>query len=124
MNDDNHIWQVTYPDPPLAFHTLQDAHAKWAGYNFPCATPVQALLGVVEEVGELSHAVLKREQGIRGSTDSHDEAIEDAVGDIVLYLAHFCTLSHIDMNDAVTKTWREVNERDWVQWPERGIPDE
>ena len=59
---------------------------EWSLRNFgrhPAADPA---IGVVEELGELAHAVLKKRQGIRGTTEEHDAAARDAVGDIAIYL--------------------------------------
>lgn len=50
--------------------------------------------GVVEEIGELSHAVLKNLQGIRGfdNIDKFRAAVLDALGDIMVFLSHWCYL--------------------------------
>jgi NTP pyrophosphatase (non-canonical NTP hydrolase) len=45
----------------------------------------------------------------------------DAVGDIVIYLASYCTANHIDLDKAVSNTWAEVKKRDWVQFPGNGV---
>jgi hypothetical protein len=58
----------------------------WRDRNFPGYLPGDQLLGVIEELGELSHAYLKGKQGIRGSLDEHDAAGRDAVGDCMIYL--------------------------------------
>ena len=111
---------------------LQAEVQRWALRNFPTTTSVQPLLGVGEEVGELAepisddprlgglivllgrmhHAFLKREQGIRTNED-HNADIKDAVGDIVIYLAHFCALEGISLDDCVNRAWDEVKKRDW-----------
>ena len=52
------------------------------------------LLGICEEAGELCHAQLKKEQGIRGTIEQHDAAMKDAVGDIMIYAINY--LSGID----------------------------
>ncbi len=46
---------------------MQENHRKWSQHNFPKTLPHQPLLGMLEELGELSHAHLKNEQMIRGS---------------------------------------------------------
>ena len=46
------------------------------------------LLGVAEEVGELCHAQLKGEQGIRHTPKEIKKMKMDAVGDIVIFLAN------------------------------------
>jgi len=52
-------------------------------------------LGVVEEIGELFHGVLKHHQGIRGfdNTDKYRAHTLDALGDIMVYLSHWCYLN-------------------------------
>jgi len=76
---------------------LQAEHKEWVDRNFPNQKPYHGLLGVVEEVGELSHAYLKREQGIRGSQEKHTADIDDAIGDIIIYLASFCNTNEISL---------------------------
>jgi NTP pyrophosphatase (non-canonical NTP hydrolase) len=80
------------------------------------------LLGVVEEVGELSHAHLKLEQGIRINEDHKTKQV-DAVGDIVVFLAHYCTLQGIDFGLAVKTCWNEVKQRDWKAFPKNGVSE-
>lgn len=99
----------------MTFQELQDKHAIWAQKNFPDTEAYQALLGIVEEVGELSHAHLKAEQGIRGTADEHHAAKVDAIGDILVYMAHYCTKSGINLDEAITKTWNCVEQRDWTK---------
>jgi NTP pyrophosphatase (non-canonical NTP hydrolase) len=76
-----------------------------------------------EELGELSHAFLKKHQGIRMDED-HDAAMVDAIGDFIIYLAGFCNSTHLDLASSVESTWMEVKKRDWVKFPERGVPNE
>lgn len=101
----------------MSLERLQFEHAAWASRNFPDNTPAQAIMGLCEELGELAHAQLKGEQNIRG--DQWDNKV-DAVGDIVIYLAHYCTLSGINLGYAVEQTWRKVSQRDWVADPVGG----
>lgn len=102
---------------------LQLEHAKWCAHNFPNALPWEFLLGQQEELGELSHAFLKQSQGIR-MNEPHKEKMVDAIGDLIIYLAGFCNAVQIDLADAVTATWFEVKQRDWVKYPERGVPND
>jgi NTP pyrophosphatase (non-canonical NTP hydrolase) len=96
---------------------LQRMSAIWQKHNFPDGKPYQPLLGVSEEVGELAHAHLKHEQGIR---DVKQEDKDDAVGDIIIYLADYCNKNGIDMQRTVIKTWNEVSKRDWIKYPKNG----
>lgn len=96
--------------------TLQDELLSWQQHNFPHRPSWQPLLGLQEELGELSHAYLKRAQKIR-TTENHTENIKDAVGDIVVYLADFCNAEGIDLEEAIFETWARVKQRDWRACP-------
>lgn len=100
--------------------SLQSRLHLWRQRNFPNSDADQQLLGVVEEIGELAHAVLKRKQGIRGTPEEHRAAILDAVGDIQIFLAGFCSYEGINMEYQYTYTAREVMERDWIKYPLSG----
>lgn len=52
--------------------------------------------GVVEEVGELTHAILKHIQKIRGFevVDFFRDKAKDALGDIMVYLSHWCYMKN------------------------------
>ncbi len=95
---------------------------NWATQNFGKQEPYRPLLGVMEEVGELCHAQLKSEQGIRTNED-HEEDKVDAIGDIVIYLAHYCDLIGVDLSVCINRTWDKVKQRDWNKNPE-GPSDE
>lgn len=110
-----------YPTYSLTFEQLQSQVKEWAEYNFPNATPYQPLLGLVEEVGELAHAHLKAEQGIRGTAEEHHAAKIDAVGDAIVYLADYCWRNNISMQDAIETTWHTVQQRDWQKHRGDGV---
>lgn len=97
----------------MDFKQIQREVKEWSKKNFGEGNPHRALLGVVEEVGELSHAHLKMEQGIRGSNLELFKEKVDAVGDIVIYLADYCERNDINFEFAVSAAWREVQKRDW-----------
>ncbi len=99
---------------------LQQEVATWSKHNFPYNEPHHPLLGLAEEVGELSHAHLKMEQGIRGTESEHMNAKYDAVGDIIIYLADYCFRNGIKLNLAVIQAWDEVKNRDWIKYPRNG----
>lgn len=63
---------------------------KWGDYNFP--GKVRPELGLVEEIGEFAHAILKSEQNIRNATA--DDA-KDALADALVFLAHLSYKQHI-----------------------------
>lgn len=78
---------------------VQDETEEWRNRNFPGFTASDQLLGVVEEVGELSHCYLKGKQGIRGTAEAHELNGMDAVGDIVIYLLGYCQAIGLRVED-------------------------
>lgn len=99
--------------------SLRDAqrrHRQWAIYNFGEHPAWQPLLGVVEELGELAHAHLKAEQGIR-TTEDHSAAKRDAVADIVIYLMDYCSCEGIDLESTLEEVHAAVLKRDWKKSP-------
>jgi len=123
----------------LTFRDLQRQHRIWARKNFPETKPHQPLLGVIEELGELTeadpgidlgtvlqvvgklaHHHLKREQGIRGLGVEHRAKAQDAIGDVIIFLIHYCTMNEYDLQEIIEKTWQEVKKRDWVKDKEKG----
>lgn len=105
----------------LLSHTQREVHA-WKKRNFPNSDDTDQLLGVVEEVGELCHAVLKLRQGIRG--DNHIAEAKDAVGDIMIFLMNFCSENDWDLEEIIVDVWAEVEERDWQKYPDMGKGEE
>ena len=106
----------------LTLDELQDQQREWVKRNFPNRTNYHSLLGIVEEVGELCHAHLKHEQGIRGFEDRHKfkAYVEDAIGDIIVFLADYCTANGIGLQKCLEYTWESVKERDWIRDPITG----
>lgn len=76
----------------------------WEAKNFPNTTKgslQNAVLGVIEETGELAHAHLKADQGIRGTEDEHAAAARDAIGDCLIYLIGVAKHSGVEFVNAV-----------------------
>lgn len=100
---------------------LQAEVKQWVAANFPKPHyPYRPILGAVEELGELAHAFLKKDQGVRVD-ENHDAAMTDAVGDIIIYLADFCNQTDRDLDDIVDQVWDKVSQRDWKKNPVSGI---
>lgn len=111
----------------LNVRQLQDECAAWRLHNFPATvTDPQnrhhQLLGLVEEVGELAHTVLKFEQRIREGLSEGKLTVdlEDGVGDLVIFLTGFCDRYGIDLETAIEETWARVKQRDWTVNPVDG----
>lgn len=70
------------------FSEIQIEVGEWSSNNFPGQPDVNPLLGSIEEVGELAECINFE------STPSESEL--DAVGDILVYLADFCSIRGLD----------------------------
>ena len=90
----------------LTWMRLQSEVSRWVEKNFPGAPPSWQMWGLIEEVGELdearvrsalpafgqvAHAHLKAQQGIRGSAEKHATAARDAIADSVIFFMHACS---------------------------------
>lgn len=98
---------------------FQQEVGEWSKRNFDNQVSYHPLLGVAEEVGELCHAHLKEEQKIRVHED-HVAAAQDAIGDILIYMADYCSRRGFDLEDCVSAAWAQVKERDWKRNPGKG----
>lgn len=98
----------------LTLSILQKQIGIWATMNFGIDRPKHhPVLGVAEEVGELCHAILKGEQGIRGSQEKHEADAKDAIGDIIIYCADVCNVHGWNLQKIVEETLQIVLERNW-----------
>lgn len=100
---------------------FQNNLKEWINNNFPNKPAWQPLLGMVEEIGELSHSFLKQEQGIRGTFNEHEEKMKDAIGDIIIFLIHFCIIKNWQIEEIFENTWKEVRNRDWIKNKINGV---
>ena len=96
---------------------IQQEQAEWASRNFPNKKLHQPILGAAEEVGELSHAFLKMEQGIRGTKEEHEVKMKDSIGDCCIFLMDFCNQMGWDFEEIIKETWDQVRKRDWKADP-------
>lgn len=98
---------------------LQVRLCRWQVRNFGSSCIKDITLGVSEESGELSHAVLKHRQGIRGmeNRDAFLDAAGDAIADCAIYLMQAATALRLDFPTLLAATASEVMKRDWVGNP-------
>ncbi len=105
----------------LDINLIQKQVGEWSLKNFGHEGKLHhPILGVGEEAGELNHAFLKQEQGIRGTSLDHDAAMKDAIGDIVIYLLDLCYRKKFNFGQIVVDTWLNVKNRDWKKNQQTG----
>lgn len=100
---------------------IQKEIIEWQTRNFGDGPPSHPLLGMVEEIGELCHSVLKREQGIRGTAEEHIANERDSIGDLFVYALAYCAKRGWKASDILEETWLHVQQRDWKKDPTRGV---
>jgi NTP pyrophosphatase (non-canonical NTP hydrolase) len=105
----------------MRLREIQKEQSVWAVHNFGPRESIHALLGIQEEVGELSHVHLKFLQKIRNYSQTvFEDKARDAIGDIVIYLMDYCNAQGWDLEEIVTATWTTVKIRDWKKFPNNG----
>jgi NTP pyrophosphatase (non-canonical NTP hydrolase) len=97
----------------------------WQLNNFGNETAMHMLAGMTEELGELAHALLKKEQKIRQGLDATicNVLIADAFGDILVYGNQLLTILGIDAEEAYNNTLKEILQRDWKKFPKNGLTE-
>jgi len=110
-----------------ALNAYQTDIELWGTRNFGGSNGLGALapmMGIVEEVGELYHTRLKTLQGIRGAADGSDVDLEemDALGDLLVYMLHYCATRNLSLASCFLMAWDEVKDRDWIKYPKTGKP--
>ena len=93
---------------PETLVQLKSELFKWQEYNFGKQEDRRMILGICEEVGELCHAHLKLEQGIRGDKDSLRAEARDAIGDICIYALNL--LSNHEEDAPALKARTDIEE--------------
>lgn len=78
---------------------IQKDMYQWKFHNFGglIKNGHQNMLGIIEEVGELSHSILKQQQQIRlkpGKT--YEDMMKDAIGDIFIFLMNYLSERKIE----------------------------
>ena len=81
---------------------IQSELKVWTEYNFGKQTPEIPILGMIEELGELSHAILKEKQGIRQSDFLADK--KDAIADLTIYALNYLNAINCIYKDSITKS--------------------
>lgn len=99
---------------------IQLERDEWVHRNFPDDVAEDSFYGMVEELGELSHHLLKRRQGIRGGVVDHAAEIKDACADLVIFMLGIASHEGFVLEDAIVETWMMVRERDWIKYPVNG----
>lgn len=102
-----------------ALRRMQGEHSEWQRRNFAeSATGANSYLGMVEEMGEMAHAMLKRNQGIRDIDDEKAlDLIIDAHCDWIIFSFGLANDLGYDLESELERVWGKVRNRDWIANP-------
>lgn len=115
MNKDTFVVQLD------ALTIVQEEHKKWKQHNFGEIEKWEPVFGMIEELGELAHTILKDKQRVREMDTNFRERISDAIGDLMIFTISFCNEYRLDACQVLNKTWNLVKKRDWKKYPKTGI---
>lgn len=101
----------------ISDEALQARLSAWQARNFGPTPLYRNVLGAVEEVGELAHALLKHEQKIRNMEDTTAAQVVmgDAIADAMVFLIQACTALRLDCTVLLEKTAEKVMLRDFTR---------
>jgi NTP pyrophosphatase (non-canonical NTP hydrolase) len=117
------VGQGSRPPRSGSLRLIQVERDHWVAHNFPNDRIEDSFMGMVEEMGELAHHLLKSKQGIRGGDVDHEAEIRDACADLVIFMLGIASHKGFDLMDAILEAWDEVRHRDWIKYPKNGVTE-
>jgi len=87
----------------MSYAAVEIKIIQWAEARkiIPNSTPEVQLLKAISEMGELADATIKNDQ----------EAIIDAVGDVMVCLINYCALQNINLVDCMEVAYDQIKNR-------------
>jgi len=87
----------------MSYAAVEIRIIQWAEARkiIPNSTPEVQLLKAISEMGELADATIKNDQ----------EAIVDAVGDVMVCLINYCALQNINLVDCMEVAYDQIKNR-------------
>jgi len=87
----------------MSYAAIEIKIIQWAEARkiIPNSTPEVQLLKAISEMGELADATIKNDQ----------EAIVDAVGDVMVCLINYCALQNINLVDCMEVAYDQIKNR-------------
>jgi NTP pyrophosphatase (non-canonical NTP hydrolase) len=87
----------------MSYANIEIKIIQWAEARkiIPHSTPEVQLLKAVSEMGELADATLKKDR----------EAMEDAVGDVMVCLINYCALQDLNLVNCMEVAYDQIKNR-------------
>lgn len=102
----------------MSYDELQSEHKEWLSRMYPGQPAMIPAAGVIEETGELLHAILKLEQfrlwgkEPRYTPEELHAKLIDAIGDCGIYVCSLCNARKWDFDILVTSSFAYFDEGD------------
>jgi NTP pyrophosphatase (non-canonical NTP hydrolase) len=77
--------------------------------------PTATALGLAEETGEVCRAVLKHEQGIRGTSDEWEAEVAKELGDVFIKLCDVAGSFGLSLQRCIEERWNVVSQRNFTK---------
>lgn len=90
----------------------------WQAANFGRGLAQNYALVIAEEAGEVCRAVLKREQGIRGTSEEWTAELRKELGDLIITAHALAGFEGWDLDEVVAERWATIARRDWRADPQ------
>lgn len=94
----------------MSYAQIEMQVLQWAEARriIPNATPASQLLKAVSEMGELADAEGKRDL----------DAIQDAVGDVLVCIINYCALRDLDLVQCLEGAYEQIKDRKGTLMPD------
>lgn len=93
---------------------IQHEVKPWTNRNFPGYTAEWAALVLSEESGEVSRAVVKMAQGIRGTREEWIAELRKEMGDVIIALCSLANVFDMELEEVIQERWTTISARDWT----------
>ena len=93
---------------------IQEEIRIWHARNFPGSTLPLAALVLSEETGEVSRAVTKMIQGIRGTKEEWEVELKKELGDVIIAALSLANHAGLNIEDVILSRWSDISSRDWT----------
>jgi len=103
---------LTLPDKPTLKDFQQYVQEMVLERGFQEETPVEVLMLLIEEVGELAKAIRKT-TGVKIANNAAERNVSDEVADVFSLLLDLCNLYKIDLEQAYRAMEAKNQERTW-----------
>ena len=87
--------------------TFQHELEARAERNIPRSATYQSLIGVFQEIGKLTRMQIE-DEGISDVPENRQAAKRQAIGDVIIYMARYCTAQGWSLAEIIYEAWQKT----------------